>query len=250
MLWFVVGAGVAKGAHAAAEAMQSTIFGFPLSRIHVFIFGVSFRSARKFRPLRRDICGMPSRRLFKTTSAVCSARLIGICMRVYSYQSASVLAAIMSEEGYVPEWNHCNSCFKEHQTQFEPAYRWLATQYNVRKNTNYTNPPIWFYITAKQAKEQLLNSTGVLIIAEVPDEELLLYNSENWYAVLNNYSLGFLDSIVTYDFDRIFNIYAKESNKRAIEETWQQIFLKTKQESIETFHAITMRFKKEWIANL
>lgn len=79
-------------------------------------------------------------------------------MRVYSYQSASVLAAIMSEEGYVPEWNHCNSCFKEHQTQFEPAYRWLATQYNVRKNT--------------------------------------------------------------------------------------------KQESIETFHAITMRFKKEWIANL
>lgn len=171
-------------------------------------------------------------------------------MRVYSYQSASVLAAIMSEEGYVPEWNHCNSCFKEHQTQFEPAYRWLATQYNVRKNTNYTNPPIWFYITAKQAKEQLLNSTGVLIIAEVPDKELLLYNSENWYAVLNDYSLGFLDSVVTYDFDRIFDIYAKESNKRAREETWQQIFLKTKQESIETFHAITMRFRKEWIANL
>jgi hypothetical protein len=127
----------------------------------------------------------------------------------------------------------------------------MVDQYNRIKKTNFDTPPVFWYTELRQAKRNMKYvKRGVMLIAQVPDEAILQYDSEDWYGALNLYGIGFghnYGDVPNWErFDKIWDAYKK--NPRAMEESWKEIFHLPlcKRERVEV-HAVTMEIQLEWI---
>lgn len=178
-------------------------------------------------------------------------------MKLYTFQSLEVLGIIQKYKIYFPEWDKC-CCFKdlEIQKEFNICYEYMMRQYNKKRGHDYSSPPVFWYTELKQAIEVLKREQNtILMIAEVPDKLALLYNSDDYYAVLGNSGLGTYSSeLYSGDwtettqnrFDLVYDIYKK--NPLAREETWNEIFNVTKRDKYKNIiHAITPYIIDTWI---
>lgn len=181
-------------------------------------------------------------------------------MLLYTLQSLKVAEILSRDDIYIPSWDKVN-CFDDHQDKFEFAYRFILEQYNLKKNTSYTNPLVWWFTTYEQIREciaineQRSDWSDIIITAKVPDHYIMFHNLEDWYSVLGNYSNChhlLPDDTLTYKqeeiFERIWKLYRKEENYLAMRETWKHIFHYRKGDLQKNIlHANTPFIKKAWI---
>lgn len=179
-------------------------------------------------------------------------------MKLYTFQSLEVLGLIQKNKIYFPEWDNC-SCFGPPLLdEFANAYAYMMFQYNKRKGHEYSCPPVFWYTDLKQVIEALKRKhedNNILITANVPDKYILLYNSNDYYAVLGNNGLGTYSSDLHDNdwsettqkrFDLTYDIYKKNEDARV--ETWNEIFNITKRDKYKTYiHAITPYICDIWI---
>ena len=113
-------------------------------------------------------------------------------------------------------------------------YQWMAEQMEKRllpKPTNAGKFPVWAWHThdSKPLADLRKREFGykgkrtVRLTLEVPSEQVLLSDEEDWHCVLNN---GFItDSEEEYDlWDEREKVWPKEEYLNAMRESWQKIF--------------------------
>jgi Domain of unknown function (DUF3841) len=184
-------------------------------------------------------------------------------MRLYSYQSLEVLSIIHQEGIYMPSWDLINykSTDSQNFSGFEEGYHWMLEEYNTRKGTTFTGPPVFWYTKLEQVKRvmNVVKPGECLITAEVPYDIPLLSEFSLWHHVLNGSAIILNDDWWWHSSDHLARVdehYDLMFKHRAIagvtqpwvKETWKHIFHlpRCQTEALE-IHAVTGCIKKEWL---
>lgn len=180
-------------------------------------------------------------------------------MRLYSIQSIEVVAYLHKYKTYFPTLEKSVLLQDESdRISFLPGYSWMIKQYNDKKNNDFSSQPVWWYTNLKQITKQVrhLSTNEVIITAEVPEKEILLYDADLWeegpfmrcYLGWGGCTKMLSD---TWDeetdalFDSIYDLYKK--NKSAMEETWKEIFNIRKSDGTQRIHAVTSCIELYWM---
>jgi len=142
---------------------------------------------------------------------------------------------------------------------FEPPYRWIAEQYNRRKNNEFSSAPVWWYTDYKEAVKWFPNhrTDTVLIKAEVPDKLVLLHDADLWErGPFMQCHLGWLGHAMeaTDDwqgtkypelFNKVWDAY--KNNRASVEQTWENVFNISKTNPPERIHGTTQFLSLDWL---
>jgi len=193
-------------------------------------------------------------------------------MRLYTEQSLVVSSMLFADNKYYSLLNKSN-CFGEYTEEFLFAYRWMLEQLNARKRLTVstdTIAPIFWYTDIHEVNKHVLHQwkrrnpkqDDMLLYADVPEDQLCLYDADMYDDVLMNAPIGQIynqsglcggpdtwDSHNDEKFERYWSAYKKPENLLAKQETWKEIFNLTKktQKYKPRVHAITGYIDKSWL---
>lgn len=171
---------------------------------------------------------------------------------IYTCQSLDVIGILASEKIYYADIEKAD-CFSPKDPEdrfgvhFHEEYkcrlRWLMSQFNSRRNHDFSSAPIWWTPYRERAAHIMFNdSCKVMIKArkkDIPADMLLPFRRGCWDQILASKKFSWLgfeaapflgSPWITQDdiWDKIANAYEKK--EEAILETWNEAFNITKQE--------------------
>ena len=152
-------------------------------------------------------------------------------MRLWTIQPVCVVDTLNSEGVF-----RCNTNLSENYKDFHDAYLWLANEMDKR---NILHPkdlklPLWAWHTRNwEHKKPDFRTSGLgcrgeryaCIEFEIPDNDVLLSDYENWHYVLNKCWLD--NSKNEDDWDRLhewFDRLPYNRQEKLMVESWQKIF--------------------------
>ena len=160
-------------------------------------------------------------------------------MRLWTIQPVEVCDVIMNEGVY-----HCDiskSCFKDDKP-FIDAYVWMKEKLTEKCGNEFGVPDMvwaWYIYDGKNKKPDLIPSgygqpgdKYACIELEIPDEQVLLSDFNNWHCVLNDCYCD--DSQSEEEWKKITEWYDSLSGEEAIREklnSWNNIFNITRYEN-------------------
>ena len=181
-------------------------------------------------------------------------------MRLYTFQGLEVASILYQQKVYEADWAKC-CCFHEDQQQFNPMYEFMRDQYNRIKGVSHEGPPIFWYTSLKEVitylrQSENLHNRDVLLQAEVPKQDYLLYDSDAWNQILYDAGLG--APFYTYPPDKWthaqdaradswYDLYKKNTLARL--ESYKEIFNVPKSRRRDV-HAITSCIKESWLKTI
>lgn len=185
-------------------------------------------------------------------------------MRLYTYQSLSTIAYICKYQIYFADYNKgFYTTDESDRNHFKPLYQWMMSQYNKRRNNEFSSAPVWWYTDRKEAVSKFSRYPvgSILFSADVPEKFILLHDADLWEeGPLGYYHLGFRGHpmLLTNDWegtnyetlsDNLYEAY--KNNRLAAEETWNEIFNIRRKDSIkQRIHAITPFIAIEWLGGI
>lgn len=152
-------------------------------------------------------------------------------MILWTIQPAEVVNILEQEKRFV-----CNPKLSENMPELQDAYAWMVKQMDVRgiPHPEGLELPLWAYHTrhGKHKKPDLREKayatpgqSCVCIEFEIPDEQVLLSDLDNWHFVLNN--SWFDDSNNEEEWEELhrwFDGLDPQEQDRIKNESWQKVF--------------------------
>lgn len=157
-------------------------------------------------------------------------------MRLWTIQPIEVYNQLVRDGYFICDKRKSPNINDAGSEQFIRAYKWLIHQMDIRGiyHPNSAEYPIWAWHTRdwKHKKPDLRESCydkrgtkSVCIELEIPDNQVLLSDFDEWHYVLNNWYNDASKSEEEWEkMQEHFNKLSPREKQIAIEKSWQRIF--------------------------
>lgn len=152
-------------------------------------------------------------------------------MKLWTIQPVEVYGEILEKGYYI-----CDQSKAENAKDFADSYKWMVRQMDKRGISHPDNAtsPVWAWHTYNWRQHQpdlregghgCRGEKSVCLELEVPDEEVLLSDFDEWCIVLNKWYID--DSTNEEEYDEFFEEFDKlppKEQKILKEASWEKVF--------------------------